>query len=210
MVILKGKYDIKNRFGENAAKVLLYHAKIAYEKKFKHCKMKLNQIAAEMEKDRNYNADKDFIVFKWFVQMLVESFGNYAEALQEFTKNHPDELNIRATHIYDFQAFVQKSGMDILNEDIEVYMDYFITEMVEKAIKQYNPNSMDSYKDLCLVVAFAQRNGRNNLPIVQRAEKNIIEPMIEKQLNSPYSEYTEPDSWDSIYKYRLYESMRAI
>lgn len=210
MVVLKGKYDIKKRFGKNAAKVLLYHAKLDYEKKFKHCKVKLDQIVVEMEKDRNYNADKDFIVFKWFVQMLVNSFVNYAEALHEFTKSHPDELNTRAIHILDFQVFVQRSGMNLLNEDIEVYKDYFVTEMVEKAIKRYNPNSMDSFNDLCLVVAFAQKFATNDLPIVHRAEKNIIEPILDKMHDSPNSEYTEENSSDSIYNYRLYKSIRAI
>jgi hypothetical protein len=117
---------------------------------------------------------------------VVNSLADYARALQEYYKDEPGEYTSLVLHqkILKVQAITQSvGGLDQTERDIHLFHQYIISDLVEKAINNYSPNSWTSLNNLVTSLYLADKLGFNDLPVVVRAYNNIINQLPE--INTP-------------------------
>lgn len=187
MVVLKEVNDIKRTLGRNAARVFLYHAELDFNRKLQICQDKVNSIVKnQLEASDTTRDDRDFLVLKWFVVQVVNSLADYARALQEYYKDEPGEYSSNVLHknILKVKAITQSfGGLDQTEKDVNLFHQYIISDLVEKAINNYSLNSWTSLNNLVTSLYLADKLGFNDLPVVVRAYNNIINKLPE--INTP-------------------------
>lgn len=182
MVVLKEAYDIKKTLGRNAARVFLYHAELDFNRKLQLCKDKLNSIANNQLKGVEQNSDdRDFLVLKWYFVQILNSLADYAKALQEYYKDEPEEYTTNMLHkkILETRCLTQSMGFDQMDRDIDLFHQYIVSDIVEKAINNYSSSSWVSLNNLVSTLYIADKLGYNDLPVVVRAYNNIINQLPE-------------------------------
>lgn len=187
MAIPVNGYDIKKELGRNAARVILYNAELDFKRKLQICQDKVNAIAKnQIDNGANNNDDRDFLVLKWFIVQVVNSLADYAKRLQEYYKNDPEEFSSLTLHtsIMEVKALTQYyGGLDQTERDLNLFHQYIINDLVEKAINNYSANSLSSLNNLATALYLADQLGFNDLPVVIRAYNNIINKLPE--INTP-------------------------
>lgn len=187
MVVLKNSFDIKKTIGRNAARVFLYHAELDFNRKLQICQDKVNSIANnQLKNEDSKQDDRDFLVLNWFITQVVNSLAEYAKALQEYYKDEPGEYTSNVLHKKIIQVSIitqMVGGMDQTEKDINTFHQYIISDLVEKAINNYSPDSWTSLNNLVTSLYLADKLGFNDMPVVIRAYNNIINKLPE--LNAP-------------------------
>jgi hypothetical protein len=158
-----------------------------FNRKLQICQDKVNSIVKnQLEKGDTKRDDRDFLVLNWFIVQVVNSLADYARALQEYYKDEPGEYTSNVLHknILKVKAMTQSfGGLDQTEKDVNLFHQYIISDLVEKAINNYSPNSWTSLNNLVTTLYLADQLGFNDLPVVVRAYNNIINQLPE--INSP-------------------------